>query len=445
MKVGAGLFVATAAMVVAASGCELIAQVDRSKIVEGTGGTGGSTTTTGGGGVAPMCTTLNVADKCGKDSTCRKFTCPSGSCVTTDAMKGTTCTEEMGEECDGMGKCVKKHCNNDKLDADESDKDCGGKDCAGCANTKKCNKNDDCDSGYCQAGMMGTGGAGGGTAMGGMGGMMAMGGTCQPCGVDANCNGDKWCNTTTKKCEADQAPGMGKTCTADTQCKDNKDCVDGFCCDGPCSAACSACSKAKGATDEGKCAAAAVKSADDAGSCDDTKGMCDGNKKCTCDALGACKVKNGEAMADADKAKCASGKVADVVAGNGICCNSDCAGACETCKKSLGADTDGTCKTAGVKSADDDNCNDTKGMCDGAKKCKCNAAGACKVKLGEAAPPDKTKCVSGETADGVCCNSACTDGCSKCDATGTCKANDVKSAEDDKCNDTNAFGDCAAG
>jgi hypothetical protein len=87
-----------------------------------------------------------------------------------------------------------------------------------------------------------------------------------------------------------------------------------------------------------------------------------------------------------------------------ICCSTTCSGACKTCTAGTG-----TCTT--ITSAEDtDSCNGAN---------ICSATGSCKLKLGQACNLS-TSCASGFCADGVCCNKACSGGCDRCDATGSC-------------------------
>ena len=434
LKIGAALIATIGGTALAAGGCELIASVDRSLIP----GSGGGSVVTGGGGVGgmpmePKCTTENAQTKCGKDTQCQKFTCESAMCKTTNVAKGAACTDG-GVVCDGMGKCVPVHCTDMVLNVDETDLDCGGKDCGGCANEKKCIVNNDCTNGFCQAASSGTGGSGGGAAGGAGGGMPMAGGVCKACASSANCNTDKYCDGSsgdplTFKCIADKMKGAACAdvtgATGNSQCPGDT-CVDGVCCDTKCDGACDACSMALGAMADGTCKAAGFVAADSKGkqkpgSCDDAKGGCGG--KCSCDTVGACKLKLGEAQAD--KTKCASGQSAD-----GVCCDAACAGACDACTTALGATTTGTCVAGGVKATDSKGkpkvgfCDDSKGGCGG--KCTCDTAGACKLQLGEV-QPDKTKCASGQSADAVCCDTACAGLCDACTTalgattTGTCK------------------------
>jgi hypothetical protein len=89
---------------------------------------------------------------------------------------------------------------------------------------------------------------------------------------------------------------------------------------------------------------------------------------------------------------------------DGVCCNSACAGKCDTCAQSLGAEKDGTCSIKGIRNADDDGrCDATHGNCGGA--CTCDGQGACVGALG-ASCEENADCASGHCTDGVCCNAA---------------------------------------
>ena len=259
--------------------------------------------------------------------------------------------------------------------------------------------------------MLGAGGAGG------AGGGAAALGICKVCTQSSQCDVAQYCDSTdAKACVDDKANGAA--CGDDAECPGGT-CVDGVCCDKACEGACEACSEAKGATTNGTCEVGAIKGSADTGSCDATNkaGMCD-TLSCTCDAAGVCKSDLGATQAD--KTKCASGQSAD-----GLCCNVACTDGCSTCKASLGADADGTCKTDGVKSLPD------AGACDDSTKfgtcenfpCACSSAGVCKGKQGSVTASDNTHCLSGFAKDGRCCVNACTGGCQSCaNAAGNCNA-----------------------
>jgi hypothetical protein len=110
---------------------------------------------------------------------------------------------------------------------------------------------------------------------------------------------------------------------------------------------------------------------------------------------------------------------------DGICCDKRCAGACQTCRASLGAVTDGTCTNLPLH-------REVPGclprLCDGTGQCPtdCAAAGCsasffcelgsgnCLPRRGAGAPcSGHTQCLSSFCDDGVCCDRIC-DGCSSC-------------------------------
>ncbi len=156
-----------AALAAVGVGCELVASVDRDRILEPAAGAGGAPVTdsgkdgdtsvggdahagadTGpggaheGGDTGPSCT--NGA----KDGTETDIDC-GGSC-------STKCAE--GKGCNVAGDCVTQACTNNKCvsacnngikDGTESDKDCGGSCPTKCANQANCNTAADCVSNSC--------------------------------------------------------------------------------------------------------------------------------------------------------------------------------------------------------------------------------------------------------------------------------------------------------
>jgi alpha-tubulin suppressor-like RCC1 family protein len=103
------LYLAAALVLVALDGCS-------SKADDGStaAGSGGTSSNTGAGmmisstGTMAPCTPENVATACGKDTTCKKFTCLNGLCQPLKSMVGTACAENGGDACDSEGNCVKK-------------------------------------------------------------------------------------------------------------------------------------------------------------------------------------------------------------------------------------------------------------------------------------------------------------------------------------------------
>lgn len=102
---------------------------------------------------------------------------------------------------------------------------------------------------------------------------------------------------------------------------------------------------------------------------------------------------------------CTAGGTTTCIPSTGCCTNMDCTGSCMACNT-----TTRTC--AAVKGMDD-----PTGRCAGT----CDAGGVCKAKQGQSCTA-ATQCVTGNCADGVCCNSACSGSCEFCNGTtpGTC-------------------------
>lgn len=345
-----------------------------------------------GMGACVECT--NAATHCPTAPDCQSATCSMGKCgVTNDALNSNCDTQTTGDcktnQCNGMGACtIVVNANDPTLDANPCTMDV----CVNGANVKNPVTLNTQVAGSCDN----TNGCANG-----------------PCACDGANN-----------CESRN----GAICANGGGCISGF-CADGFCCDTACTTGCAACSLAKGATANGTCTAAAVKGAQDAGTCDDTAGMCDGTDKCTCNAAGVCKVKTGEPCLNG--AECATGNCVD-----GFCCDAACTGACSACSQAKGATANGTCTAAAVKGAEDAGACDTNvGNCNGMADCVCDAAGTCKVALGQVCA-NNGQCASGFCADGVCCNTACAGGCDACSVAkgatidGMCTANVVTGAVD---------------
>ncbi len=247
-----------------ASGCELIAAVDRTKINQtSAGGAGGTGGTAGGGGVgnqggggngcvdedcpgttedcrAPGC----VGDECGFINAAAREMCDDGASAEADICDGNgNCVECIDEnDCDGedlcssSGVCIPASCTDGVLNNGETGLDdgagneCGGP-CAPCVETEGCEVATDCLSFVCD-----TSGAGGGGGSG-------PAGVCVECAANGECPTDRWCNTGAdpSRCAADKAPGAGNTCAADAECVGNANCRDGYCCDTNCGSTCQFC------------------------------------------------------------------------------------------------------------------------------------------------------------------------------------------------------------
>ncbi|MBM4373952.1 MAG: hypothetical protein FJ095_02630 [Deltaproteobacteria bacterium] len=379
---------------------------------------------------------------------CTKNVCTNGTPSNPNEAAGLACTQDMGKVCDGAGACVE--CNAVSVASncpaavdcqspscvmgkctvvnDPATSDCDSQVLGDCK-TKRCtgmgacnavgvandldvpNDNNACTTDTCSMGV---------TVFSPKASNTQVVGSCD--NATGCANGPCACDASVCKSRNGGMCANGTTCVSGF-------CADGFCCNTSCTGACAACATAKGAVTNGTCAAAAVKGAQDAGSCDDAAGMCDGTDKCTCDAVGACKVKIGEACLA--NAECASGFCAD-----GFCCNAACTGACSACSLATGATANGTCTANAVKGMTDAGaCDAAAGNCNGMQPCVCDAAGACKVALGKACTMG-SQCASGFCADGVCCNAACNGGCDACSVAagaavdGTCSVDAVTNATD---------------
>jgi hypothetical protein len=105
-----------------------------------------------GNGTCVAC--LAPADCAAPTTVCKIATCDgtAHTCGTTNAAKGTSCTDAGGAVCDGNGTCVSMHCMDGVRDADETDVDCGGASCSPCPDTQKCLVGSDCTNKICDSG-----------------------------------------------------------------------------------------------------------------------------------------------------------------------------------------------------------------------------------------------------------------------------------------------------
>ena len=142
-------------------------------------------------------------------------------------------------------------------------------------------------------------------------------------------------------------PPNGTACTSAADCASTH-CVDGVCCDTSCSGACDACSIATGAAQDGTCSAV-PKGSPGSPSC--APGTCNGfDADCPCVknsdcATGACVVATGRcAGAGSAGTSCTNGSAClSGYCAEGICCDSQCDGPCETCSGGQDALSLGTC------------------------------------------------------------------------------------------------------
>jgi hypothetical protein len=179
-------------VVLCAVGCEIAANIDRTRIP----GEGGAASGPGGGGSggAGPCEPSSCP---GSDSDCRKRACDEEGCTFADEPSGTACGDATNPDaklCDGSGNCVAclseddcptqepvcldnvchaATCGDRLKNGPETDVDCGGG-CPGCDNGKVCAAATDCVSGFCE-------GAGGGS------------GACAPCVNPSDCTAPLMC------------------------------------------------------------------------------------------------------------------------------------------------------------------------------------------------------------------------------------------------------------
>ncbi len=261
------------------------------------------------------------------------------------------------------------------------------------------------------------------------------------CASDAECAATGYCDPS-GRCRVQQPNGAA--CSRARMCA-SVNCVDGVCCDGPCTGKCEACDAT------GTCAPVVGAPRGGRGTCAGTgpcAGACDGVVRdvcaypgtgttcapasCTdathalssagCDGRGACLAPSphdcGRYACDASTSSC---KVACTGVGDcasGFAC---AAGACQ--KAALGA----SC----TLNAQCDAGHCVEGICCEAASCeapsRCTVPGAlgrCTRPRG-AACSAASECGSGFCADGVCCDAACAGRCQACDlsgAVGTCTA-----------------------
>lgn len=379
-----------------ATGCELIASVDRTKIPgaggsPSTGATGGSGGAMGGmGGDAGSGGAMCVAANCPVGTTCAPAACVNMACGFMNAADLTPCTTTtaMPGFCD-MGMCVPESCMDMMQNGDETDVDCGGTMCGGCPFMDNCLVDGDCDSNNCVGG--GAGGAGGG----GSGGAGV--GTCDVC-TNGGCPAMQFCDLTqaldiNKICQPAKVNGIA--CTSQTGECVSTFCADGVCCDAACGTNpnCTACNLMgsmgtctnQPVTDpemactfnQSTCAAADCNTM---GACDFlTTGTCatscTGNllTTSTCNSMGMCAA--GSAVACAGGYTCQSGTA----------CNTMCS-------------SNAQCVTSTHF------CNTMTSMCQPRKA------------VGQACLNMPLECLNDQCVDTYCCNTTCAGLCVSCNS-----------------------------
>lgn len=205
------------------------------------------------------------------------------------------------------------------------------------------------------------------------------------CGGDGDCAPGKFCSAA-GACLDHKLQGASCVPATDcknpatcTLCKPGLTCVEGFCCNGPCTGACDTCSQANGATANGTCTVLGKGATPvPAGGCN---GLLCGGGASTCpttcggatDCLpgnqcqgGACIGPKALGATCTAGTECASGHCAD-----GLCCDSVCTGQCEACDSSGAV---GNCKPIFGTPHNKPDCNGSglcKGQCNGANPTAC--------------------------------------------------------------------------
>jgi len=312
------------------------------------------------------------APTCDGAGQCRSVTpvpCASGQCL--DAAHcaggcsngGAACSN--GQFCNGAGACQSKIAAGGACDSDTS-----------------------CQSGSCVDGHCCTM-----TACGPCQACSGSGGTCvsisnaddpDTCAGDRTCSASGVCKTK-----------PGGTCTASVDCAGGS-CVDGHCCMTASCAACQACTGGGGAC-------VSVTGAEDPDTCSGTR---------TCDAAGVCKAKQGQpcnANGDCLTAHCA----------DGVCCESACAGQCESCGE---PNNKGSCvAVTGAPRTGHTACTGTGaclGTCDGSSRNAC------------AFPVAGTACGAPSCVNGM------TTSAPTCDGAGSCRPGLVATCSSNQCTDS---------
>jgi len=334
--------------------------------------------------------------------------CISGNCVDTVCCGSPSCAPCMACNLNGSGSCSAVAAGTPAPTAfcsDQGASSCGnnGK-CDGGGGCQKYPDNTPCSSATCptNASTLTMAGA-------------CLNGTCNkptaPC-LPYYCNGASACSATCGSIQDCQSgyycTGVGGTCQAkkdDGQaCTIGDECVHGNCVDKFCcgTAACPSCKACNVPGSEGTCSAMIAGSIDPNGTCvDQGPTSCGHNGKC--DGGGGC-------QSYPDGTTCSQASCKDTATLN-------LAGACNggSCKVTPHDCTPFTCASNACTSTCNVDTDCVSGYCTG-------PGGMCKAKKmnGETCDPAKpNQCAFGFCVDGVCCNTACTSGCTSC-ATGTC-------------------------
>jgi hypothetical protein len=266
------------------------------------------------------------------------------------------------------------------------------------------------------------------------------------CAADADCGSGYFCasggvclarRTAGKSCNT---AASGDCAVAGCrECTGSNTCVDGVCCTTACAGSCQTC-----AATPGTCTT--VTSADDPDTCTGAS---------TCSSSGSCLAKQGQSCTAASQ--CASGNCVD-----GYCCDTSCAGGCDTCSSKPG-----TCSIVAQGSAGASPscgayvCNGSTASCpsscandaDCASGYYCGAGGTCLVRKAQGSTCSTAAnvdcrtagcrvCTTGNCIDGYCCDTVCAGACNACNGAdlawssatnGTCKIAPISYAGSPSC------------
>jgi hypothetical protein len=260
------------------------------------------------------------------------------------------------------------------------------------------------------------------------------------CTSSSHCAAGHWCNAGVGICEPTKA--IGQACDSGLECTSGN-CADGVCCNTACTGTCQRCDLA---ANPGTCSAIPANQDPDS-ECSGTCQSCDGQGDCAPTA--AATDPENECTASAPET-CDHDGSCD---GSGSCryWPEDTPCGPESCTNGLHTlattcDGAGTCSTAATEDCAPYTCDASsiacRGSCTSSSHCAaghwCNAGvGICEpMKAIGQACDSGLECTSGNCADGVCCNTACTGTCQRCDQAanpGACSAILANQDPDSEC------------
>ena len=212
------------------------------------------------------------------------------------------------------------------------------------------------------------------------------------CTQDSHCAAGYYCNPLNSKCE--NIAGAGDPCTTQSQCPSNTTCIDGVCCNAPCSGLCMACTEAKTGLTDGECGVITTGTDPDAECAAQVQDTCGTTGFCE---AGACQLWNSSTVCNPGSVCVGSQLTQYRCSGSGSCLG----GSPQDCPNGF-ACSGSACRTTCAGNGD----------CAGAYYCD---APTCKPKKGQAQDcADDAECQTGYCVDGKCCNDACEGTCEAC-------------------------------